>query len=81
MMVCRSSLLAPDGSLTDAGQVTDDATLELYRATSVITMEIGGTPYLFVASEIDDGVQVFSIGSDGSLTDAGQVTDDATLAA
>ena len=48
-------------------------------ATSVTTMEIGGTPYLFVASVYDDGVQVFSVGSDGGLTDAGQVSDDATL--
>ena len=43
-------------NLVDAGQVTDDATLELSDARSVTTMEIDGTPYLFVASYWDDGV-------------------------
>ena len=63
MTVCRVFSIGADGSLTDAGQVTDDATLELNGAHGVTTMEIGGTPYLFVASEVDDGVQVFSIGA------------------
>ena len=72
--------IGTDGSLTDAGQVFDDATLALDGASSVTTAEIGGTTYLFVAGQSDDGVQVFSVGSDGSLTDAGQVFDDASLA-
>lgn len=71
--------IASDGSLTDAGQVYDDSTLALLSTSSVTTMEISGTTYLFTTGYADDGVQVFSVGSDGSLTDAGQVYDDTSL--
>ena len=57
MTVFQVFSVGADGSLSDAGQVTDDATLALNGANSVTTMEIGGTPYLFVASSVDDGVQ------------------------
>ncbi len=72
--------IANDGTLTSVYDVTDDATLALNGAISVTTESIGGSSYLFVAGEHDDGVSVFSIGNTGALTSVYDVTDDAILA-
>ncbi len=66
--------------LTNVDNVIDAGSLELLDASSVTTATIGGTPYLFVAGFTDDGVSVFSIANDGTLSNVDNVTDDATLA-
>ena len=71
--------VAADGTLTNVDNVTDDATLELDFPFAVTTAVIGGTTYLFAAGLNDDGVSVFSVAADGSLTNVANVTDDATL--
>ncbi len=70
--------IATGGALTGVHDVTDDATLELNGANSVTTATIGGTAYLFVAGFSDDGVSVFSIASDGALTNVDNAADTAT---
>lgn len=65
--------------LTNIGNVSDDATLELDGAGRVATAIAGTTTYLFVVGFTDDGVSVFSVAADGTLTNVDNVTDDATL--
>jgi hypothetical protein len=43
------------------------------------TAVVAGTTFLFVASGNDDGVSVFSVASDGSLTNVENVEESATL--
>ena len=71
--------VAADGTLTNVDNVTDDATLELDGAFAVTTAVVGGTTYLFVAGFDDDGVSVFSVAADGTLTNVDNVTDDGAL--
>ena len=65
--------------LLSVANVSDDGTLQLFGATSVSTTVVSDTTYLFVASDIDDGVSVFSVASDGALTSVFNITDDGTL--
>nr|MCH9665117.1 hypothetical protein [Gammaproteobacteria bacterium] len=67
------------GSLTSAYDVTDGGSLELDGAYSVTTTEVGGRTYLFVAGYLDNGVSVFSVNADGSLTSTYDVTDTGSL--
>jgi hypothetical protein len=71
--------VAANGALANVDNVSDDATLELFRANSATTAVVGGTTYLFVTGSVDDGVSVFSVAADGTLTNVDNVTDDATL--
>ena len=71
--------VAADGTLTSVDNVSDDATLELAGAIGVTTAVVGGTTYLFVTGQSDDGVSVFSVAADGTLTNVDNVSDDATL--
>ncbi|MGH6735213.1 MAG: hypothetical protein ACRECX_03930 [Methyloceanibacter sp.] len=68
-----------DGSLTNVDNVNDDATLNLAGAVEVTTAEVGGTTYLFAAGLSDNGVSVFRVEDDGTLTNVDNVSDDATL--
>ena len=43
------------------------------------TAVVSDTTYLFVASELDDGVSVFSVASDGALTSVFDISDAGTL--
>ena len=67
------------GLLASVQDVTDDATLELRGANSVTTAVARGTTHLFVAGLSDDGVSVFSVANDGTLTNQANVTDDGML--
>ncbi|MCH6259397.1 lactonase family protein, partial [Puniceicoccaceae bacterium K14] len=71
--------VANDGSLTNKYNVTDDGTLQLDGATSVTTAIVDGTTYLFVTGASDDGVSVFSVANDGTLTHKYSVTDNGAL--
>ena len=67
--------VAADGALTNVANVTNDATLELASARGVTTAVVGGTTYLFVAGNIDNGVSVFAVAADGTLTNVDNVDD------
>ena len=59
--------------------VTDAGALELNFATGTTTAVVGGTTYMFVAGQGDDGVSVFSVAANGTLTNAFNVTDAGAL--
>ncbi len=70
--------IAEDGNLTLVDQVFDNDNTYLERALPVTTTVIGGTTYLFVGGDEDDGVSVFSVDGNGKLTsvyDVGDVDD------
>ena len=69
------SVANDDGMLTSVTNVTDDGRLELDNAFSVTTAVVGGTIYLFVAGNRDDGVSVFSVANNGMLASVTNVTD------
>ena len=71
--------VANNGSLTNVTNVDDDLSLEIAGAQSVTTAEVGGMTYLFVAGNSDDGVSVFSVANNGSLTNVTNVDDDSSL--
>src|SRR4029077_8820312 len=68
-----------DGSLTGVTHVADNAILNLKDTQTVTTALVGTTTYLFSAGYTDNGISVFSLGSDGSLTNVANISDDATL--
>ncbi len=67
------------GDPETTGTFTDNQTLELAGASRVETITIGGRTFVIVSGLSDDGVQVFELGADGLLTDAGQVLNDSIL--
>ncbi|MEJ0074051.1 MAG: VCBS domain-containing protein [Alphaproteobacteria bacterium] len=68
-------------SLINSFNVADDATLQLGGASYVTTAVIGETTYVFVTGKSggDNGVSVFSLGDDGTLTNVFNVADNATM--
>jgi hypothetical protein len=68
-----------DGALTSVANLADDGTIELDGVKGLTTAVIGGNTFLFAAGGVDDGVSVFQVGSNGSLTHTGSVTDNGTL--
>ncbi len=62
--------LGADGSLTFRDSVDDgeDAALELDGAMGLATVTVGSATYLVASGYDDDGLGVFEVGSDGSLT-------------
>jgi 6-phosphogluconolactonase (cycloisomerase 2 family) len=68
-------LVANDGTLTNVDNVIDDATLNLASPFFVTTAVVGGTTYLFVAGNSDNGISVFSVANDGTLTNVDNVSD------
>jgi VCBS repeat-containing protein len=67
-----------DGSLTNTANVGDSATLQLSLSVDVETMVVGGTTYLFADGVNDNGVSVFAVGANGTLTNVDNVIDNAT---
>ncbi|MBE8182775.1 MAG: beta-propeller fold lactonase family protein, partial [Candidatus Portiera sp.] len=61
--------------LNHVDSVQDDNTLELDTARYVQARMIGGLTYLFVAGSMDDGVSVFLVNDDGSLSHVTRVQD------
>ena len=57
-----------------------NALLELNGATGVTTAVVNGTTYVFVAGNVDDGISVFSLAANGTLTGVFNI-DDASNAA
>jgi 6-phosphogluconolactonase (cycloisomerase 2 family) len=71
--------VAADGNLANVENVVDGGARELDAASDVATAVVAGATYLFVAAFGDNGVSVFSVAADGTLTNVDNVTDDATL--
>src|SRR5262249_4744052 len=71
--------LNADGTLTNVFNVADNATMTLGGAFALTTAVVGGTTYLFSSSVGDYGISVFSVASDGSLTNVANVPDSPTL--
>ena len=71
--------MAANGTLTDVGTVHDDSTLQLNGVQSLATAIIDGRPHLIAAGRVDDGISVFEIADDGTLTNIANITDDSTL--
>ncbi len=71
--------VAANGTLANVNNVTDNPTLRLHSASAVTTAVIGNNTYLFVTGFSDDGVSVFSVAADGTLTNVDNVFDDGTL--
>ena len=59
--------------------VVDDANLKLQLTKSLSTLKVDDKTYLFVAGQLDDGVSVFLIGNDGSLSNVANVSDERDL--
>lgn len=64
------------GNMQFVFNVADDENLFLDAPTSATTVEIDGTVFLYVGSRDDDGVSVFSVGANGSLTNVQNIADD-----
>lgn len=69
------------GTLTQADRVLDSdlAGHELAGAVNVETVVVGGSTYLLAAGGTDDGISVFGVAGDGTLTNTENVTDTAAL--
>src|SRR5262245_2391801 len=55
--------------------VTDAGSLELDGAFGVTTALVNGTRYLFVAGQQDNGISVFSVAANGTLTSVFDIDD------
>ncbi|MBP1857871.1 beta strand repeat-containing protein [Rhizobium herbae] len=71
--------VAGDGKLTDVANLADTGVFELDGVKGLTTAVIGGNTFLFAAGGVDDGLSVFQVAANGSLTHTSSVTDDATL--
>ena len=67
--------VSSDGNLTNVDNISDNSELELYRAASVTTAQIGSKYYLFVAGREDNGFSIFEIARDGTLTNINNTDD------
>ena len=68
-----------DGTLTSVYDLGDGGALELDGVKGLATAVIGGNTFLFTAGGVDDGLSVFSVAANGSLTNTANVTDNGTL--
>ena len=73
--------LAADGSLTNTDNVDDgeDGDLLLDGVHAMATAVVGTRTFLFTASSVDNGISVFDVAADGTLTNVDNVDDDGTF--
>ncbi|TBX24712.1 beta strand repeat-containing protein [Nioella sediminis] len=71
--------LSASGQLTLLNSLTDTGTLELSRAHGVEAAIIGGTLFMYVAGNSDDGISVFSISAGGAAVNVFNYSDSTTL--
>ena len=64
-----------NGELMNIQNIPDTGSLELNGAASVTTASVGGETYLFVAGQVDDGVSVFRVQSNGELMNIQNIPD------
>ncbi|MEP2891305.1 beta-propeller fold lactonase family protein [Tateyamaria sp.] len=72
--------LSASGTLLLRSSTADNTTLELNGASGVASIVIGGTAYIYVAGNTDDGISIFELDSNGTSTNIGNITNDSTLA-
>nr|WP_162916601.1 VWA domain-containing protein [Cohaesibacter haloalkalitolerans] len=73
--------IGDDGDLTAVDQVVDDATLALSNDGGKMAVAVaGGQTYLIAAGGAEDGVSVFRVATDGTLTNTDNVFDADELA-
>ena len=72
--------LAADGSLTNTDNVDDgeDVDLLLNGVDALATAVVGTRTFLFTASSGDNGISVFDVAADGTLTNVDNVVDNGT---
>ena len=72
--------LAADGSLTNTDNVDDgeDVDLLLEGVHALATAVVGTRTFLFTASSGDNGISVFDVAGDGTLTNVDNVVDNGT---
>src|SRR6476620_432916 len=70
MLTCNNPFNVDDAS---------NASLELDGATGITTAVVNGTTYVFVAGNVDDGISVFSLAANGTLTNVFNITDAGAL--
>ena len=58
----------PNGNLSNLQNVADDATLELDGALGLHAFSRAGQNYIAVSGFVDDGISIFSVAADGTLT-------------
>ena len=66
-------------SITAAGSITDDTTLELDGPAGITTFKSGGHTYAAVAAYEDDGVQILDVTDPSGITAAGNITNSDSL--
>lgn len=72
--------VSPDGLLTPVATVADDAVLELDGTEGQMrTATVGGNSFLIATGFNDDGVSVFQVAADGSLTNTQNLDDSEQL--
>ncbi len=71
--------VAAGGTLTNVDNVNDAGALELDGALGIASATVNGTSFIFVSGIDDDGISVFSVASDGKLTNVDNVVDTAGL--
>lgn len=67
--------ISGNGTLTNRDNVGDNIILNLSAPVALAKAAIDGTTYIFAAGTLDDGVSVFSLGADGTLTNTDNVDD------
>ncbi|WP_114008007.1 beta strand repeat-containing protein [Cohaesibacter intestini] len=71
--------LNANGTLTHIETVFDTSSINLSRPGDIVTATIAGSNYLFVSGYYDDGISVFEVANDGSLTNVFNLQDTAAL--
>ena len=73
--------LAANGTLTNTDNVNDadNAALLLDGVNALATAVVGTKTFLFTASSTDNGISVFEVAANGTLTNADNVSDNGTL--
>src|SRR5690349_1788546 len=66
-------------NFTNPDNETDGGLLELDGVSFITSTDVGGTTYVFTAGAVDNGISVFALGLDGSLTNVSNVTDSGGL--
>jgi 6-phosphogluconolactonase (cycloisomerase 2 family) len=73
--------LAADGTLTNTDNVDDaaDADFLLDGVDALATAVVGTRTFLFTGSFVDNGISVFEVAANGTLTNVDNVGDNGTL--
>jgi VCBS repeat-containing protein len=79
-VVATYSIDPANGQLTQLQLLGDDVGLQINGATAFTSLVLGGVTYLAVSGRVDNGISLFAVGADGSLTNTANVHDDAATA-